>query len=405
MPLFTYLASTKEGKITEGEMEVKDQAMVLGYLQKHDLFPLSVKEKKKERRITLNISFFDRITLLDKITLTRNIATMIHAGIGISEAVDIMREDAQKSLLKKFFTEAQQNLEKGKQLSETFAAFPNYFSDVTINLVHAGEASGNLENALMHISTQLKKEYALKKKVQSALAYPAVLLAAASGVVILLVTLVLPRVSKIFAQSKIKLPLFTRILLGASNFITTYWILLLILLLALGIMLYFLKKSHAGTLVLYRVADRVPLLNALIKKITLTRFNSVLCSLLKSGMPIIKALEITANSIGNKMYRNIILTMTEQEIAKGISFGMALKRRPEYFPRLTTSMIVIGEKSGNLEAMLETLASFYEEEVDGILKGLVTILEPLLLLAIGVIVGALALSIIMPIYQMLGTVR
>lgn len=405
MPDFIYLASTKEGKITEGEIEAKDQEMVLGYLQKHDLFPLSIKEKRKERAITLNISFFDRITTLDKITLTRNIATMIHAGIGISEAVDIMLEDAQKPLLKKFFTQAKQNLEKGKQLSETFAAFPNYFSDVIINLVRAGEASGNLENALMHISAQLKKEYALKKKVQGALAYPMVLLAAASGVVILLVTLVLPRVSKIFAQSKIKLPLFTRILLGASDFITVHWLLLLILLMTLGIMLYFLRRSHIGTLMLYRIAGRVPLLSSLIKKIALTRFNSVLCSLLKSGMPIIRALEITANSIGNEMYRNVILVMTEQEIAKGISFGMALKRRPEHFPRLTTSMIVIGEKSGNLEAMLETLASFYEEEVDGILKSLVTILEPVLLLAIGVIVGALALSIIMPIYQMLGTVK
>ena len=405
MPTFTYLASTKEGKITEGEMEVKDQAMVLGYLQKHDLFPLSVKEKKKERRIALNISFFDRITTLDKITLTRNIATMIHAGIGISEAVDIMREDAQKPLLKKFFTQAKLNLEKGHQLSETFAAFPAYFSDVTINLVRAGEASGNLENALMHISTQLKKEYALKKKVQSALAYPAVLLAAASGVVILLVTLVLPRVSKIFMQSKIKLPLFTRMLLGASDFITSHWFLLLILVLALGIMLYFLWKSRTGILVLYRLAGHIPLLSSLMRKIALTRFNSILYSLLKSGMPIIKALEITANSVGNAVYKSVILAMTEQEIAKGISFGMALKRRPEHFPRLTTSMIIIGEKSGNLEAMLETLANFYEEEVDGILKGLVTILEPLLLLAIGIIVGALALSIIMPIYQMLGTVK
>lgn len=405
MPTFTYLASAKEGKITEGEMEAKDQAMVLGYLQKHDLFPLSIKEKKKERKIAFNVSFFDRITIQDKITLTRNIATMIHAGIGISEAIDIMLGDAQKPLLKKFFTQAKLNLEKGRQLSETFAAFPRYFSDVTINLVHAGEASGNLENALMHISAQLKKEYALKKKVQSALAYPMVLLAAASGVVILLVTLVLPRVSKIFLQSKIKLPLFTRMLLGASDFITNHWIILLIMIFALGAALYFLRTSRTGVLFLYRIAGHIPLVSSLIKKIALTRFNSVLYSLLKSGMPIIKALEITANSIGNTMYKNIILAMTEQEIAKGISFGMALKRRPEYFPRLTTSMIVIGEKSGNLEAMLETLANFYEEEVDGILKSLVTILEPLLLLAIGVIVGALALSIIMPIYQMLGTVK
>ena len=141
------------------------------------------------------------------------------------------------------------------------------------------------------------------------------------------------------------------------------------------------------------------------QKIVLTRFDSTLYSLLKAGVPIIKALEITADAVGNALYRKVILDMTQKEIAKGISFGMALKRRPEYFPRLTTSMIVIGEKSGNLEQMLDNLASFYQEEVDDQLKTLITILEPALLLGVGLMVGTLALSIVIPIYQLIGNVR
>jgi len=404
MSKYTYIASTKDGQMSEGEIEAINEGMVLTYLQKHSLFPLSIKEVK-QKSLGLGITFFERVSILDKIMFTKNLALMVKAGIGVSTAIDIMLEDAQKPLLKKIFLQVKFNLEKGRQLSDTLAAFPKHFSPVFISLLRAGEASGNLENALMQISAQLKKEHDLRKKIKSAMAYPIILLTAALGVIVLLVTLVLPRVGKIFEQSNVELPFLTKMLLGMSSFVTHQWLTTLITLIIAGVLIHIFRKSEIGKSFFHGTLSRIPVVAPLIQKIALTRFNSVLFSLLKAGVPIIRALEITANSIGNTFYKKIILDMTKNEVAKGISFGMALRRRPEYFPRLTTSMIIVGERSGNLEAMLENLAGFYEEEVDATLKSLITILEPALLLGVGVVIGSLALSIIMPIYQIIGTVR
>ncbi len=390
--------------MTEGEIEAPSEAMVLDYIQKHELFPISVSLSKKDRD-EFNLSFFDNVSALDKILITRNLALMIKSGISISEAIDIMLEDAQKPILKKIFSHIKVALEKGSQLSDSLTAFPKYFSPVFIQMLRAGEASGTLESSLMHISTQLKKENDLRKKIKSAMAYPAILITAAFGVVILLVTVVLPRVGKIFAQSHLKLPLITRILLGISDFVINQWILALIILIILLAIGYLIKKSATGRAMFFNATRRLPVVSALSQNITLARFNSVLYSLLKSGVPIIKSLEITADALGNETYKKILLEMTQQEISRGISFGLALKRRPEYFPRLVSSMIVVGERSGNLEAMLEHLAGFYEEAVDDALKMMITILEPALLLGVGLIIGTLALSIIIPIYQMISAVR
>lgn len=404
MPTFTYIASAKDAKIAEGEMEAPDQSAVIAYLEKHELFPLSVKEKKK-RAAMMAFSFSDRMSTLDKIVFTRNLSLMIKAGIGIASAVDILLEDTEKPAMKKVLTRLKTDLEKGLQLSDALAQFPKNFPPLFINLLKAGESSGNLENSLLQISTKLKKESELRKKMQGAMAYPAILLFMASGVVILLVTFVLPRVSKVFAQANVTLPLLTRGLLAFSDFVNRQWLLTLILAGGFVFVLSAAKKSEAGRAAIHLALSKIPLVSSLMQKVALTRFTSTMHSLLKSGIPIIRALEITAHSAGNIRYQKIILDMTRNEIAKGVSLGMALKRRPDYFPQLTASMIMVGEKSGNLEEMLDNLAKFYEEEVDNTLKNLIVILEPLLLLCIGLMIGVLALSIIMPIYQMISTVR
>lgn len=404
MPKYIYIASNKNGEMTEGEIEAAGESMVLDYLQKHELFPISVALSKKNRG-GLDLAFFESVGMLDKILITRNLALMVKAGISISEAIDIMLEDAQKPILKRIFSHVKVTLEKGGQLSDSLAAFPKYFSPVFIQMLRAGEASGNLEGSLMQISTQLKKENDLRKKVKSAMAYPTILITAAFGVVILLVTVVLPRVGKIFTQAHLKLPLITRVLLGMSDFIINQWFLTLIILAMVSVTVYLVKKSAAGRAMFYNMTRQLPVISTLSQNITLARFNSVLHSLLKSGVPIMKALEITADALGNETYKKMLMQMTQQEISRGISFGIALKRRPEYFPRLVSSMIVVGERSGNLETMLEHLAGFYEEAVDDALKTMITVLEPALLLGVGLIIGALALSIIIPIYQMISAVR
>lgn len=403
MPIFTYVASKKDGSIIEEEIETTDQAAVVAYLEKHDYFPVSVKEKKA--RNVLSISLSSKITLLEKITFARNLSLMIKSGIGMAEAVAILLEDAERAPLKKVLSKVKADLEKGLQLSASLATFPKQFSTVFISLLNAGETSGNLEASLLQIATQLKKENDLKKKVLSAMAYPAILLSLAFGVVALLVTVVLPRVSKIFTQAHVELPLLTRILLGISDFVTGQFLATLVIFASVIVGIVLARRSSAGKRALQTLFIKTPLVAPLMKKIALVRFTGTLHSLMKAGVPLTRALEITAQSVGNASYRDVLLNIAKNEISKGISLGMALKQRPEHFPRLTSSMIVVGEKSGNLENVLENLSSFYEEEVDGTIKALITILEPALLLCIGLIIGAIALSIVMPIYQMINVVR
>lgn len=405
MPLFTFVASKKDGTIIEEEIETKDQASVVAYLEKHDYFPVSVKEKKTRRVLSLSLSFSRTITLLEKVTFARNLALMIKSGIGMAEAVSILLEDAERAPLKKVLTKVKGDLEKGLQLSSALATFPSQFSTVFISLLGAGEASGNLESSLMQIATQLKKENDLKKKILSAMAYPAILVSLALGVVALLVTVVLPRVSKIFTQAHVKLPILTRILLGISDFVANQFFATLVIIALLVVAVVLARRSSAGRRALQALLIKTPLIAPLMKKVALVRFTGTLHSLMKAGVPLTKALEITAESVGNVSYRYVLLDIAKNEISKGISLGMALKQRPDHFPHLTSNMIVVGEKSGNLENVLENLSSFYEEEVDGTIKSLITILEPALLLGIGLIIGAIALSIVMPIYQMINVVR
>lgn len=404
MPKFIYIAYNQKGDLVEGEMETSAKNIVLDYMQKHDLFPVSIQEKKK-RKDGVGISFFESISVMDRIMFARNMALMMRAGISISEATDIMLDDAQKPALKKVLMHIKLQLERGSQLSDALAAFPRHFSKIFISLLKSGEASGNMENALMQIAAQLKKESDLRKKIRSAMAYPAILITASFGVMLLLTIVVLPKVSKIFSQSHVELPFITRMLLGFSDFIINQWPIAISLTALFVAALYVIRKSESGKLLMNAIARKTPIVNTLMQKIVLARFTSVLYSLLKAGVPIIKALEITAEAVGNALYRRVILRMTQEEIARGISFGMALKRRPDYFPRLTTSMIVVGERSGNLENMLDNLSQFYEDQVDDTLKTLVTVLEPALLLGVGLMVGTLALSIIIPIYQLIQTVH
>jgi len=409
MPIFYYKAAQPNGTIIEGELEAPQKKIVIETLERQGLLPLAVELKEKGIVQTVKRGFglylFQGITTLDKIVLVRHLSTMIKAGMGLLEAVEILMEDATKPLMKKILSQAKFNLEKGIPLSATFAAYPKYFPPVIVNLLKAGEASGNLERVLDQISEQLQKEYDLIRKVRNAMAYPIILLVASFGVVILLLVFVLPRLAKIFSQTGIKLPLITRILVAISKVLTYNIFLTLGVIILLVIFIFALRKFPKTKKILASLYNRTPILKDLIKKIALTRFCRVLNTLLVSGIPIMDALQITALAVSNEIYKEAILKTVEKDIAKGISLGKSLSQNPEIFPRLVTSMISIGEKAGSLEMVLRALSNFYEEEVDSTLRNLVSILEPILLLFVGFIVGSVALSIILPVYQVLGTVR
>lgn len=399
---FTYTAIKSDGKMTSGEMEATGAAQVLEFLASQGLRPVSLKKEAMQevgKRFQLMQS---SITIADKVFLTKYLALMLRIGTDLFKAIDILIADFDKPAVRVLLYEIRENLEKGQPFHIAFEKHPKYFSSVFVNLVKAGEQSGNLEKTFEQLSENLQREQSLRQEVRSALTYPVILVGVASMVVLLLVSFALPKIANLFADSATEPPLFSKIVFATGLFLNKY--IFLILLLAIGGALgvwFLLRNSVAAKKIFQRFIRKMPLIGPLLKKIAIQRFALTLSSLFSSGLPILDALAITADAVGDEELRDAIDRISKEGIAKGLTIGDAFKREPA-FPRVVTNLVAISEKSGNLASILATLAEFYESEIKASVKVLVSFLEPMLLLAIGVVVGTIALAIIVPVYQLMG---
>lgn len=403
--LYQYEASDKKGSIVRGDHEAPNKDAVVQYLEKKGLLPVSVYERGATLNVSLgSITLFERITPLDKILLVRNLGATVRAGLSLLEALDILITDATKKSLKNILMRARSNLENGQPLSVTFAAYKKDFPAIFVGLLRAGEASGKLDMTLEELSQHLVREYGLVRKVRAALAYPVLLLIASTGVVALLLTFVLPRLLKTFTQSGTALPPITQALLTVSSIASYSPLLDGIILVAIIWFFTYFRRTEIGKRFFMRVAFRIPVAKELVKKVALVRFTRTLSSLIKSGSSIIEALKLSSDSLGNAIYSDAITKSIEQ-VRNGVQLSHALENYPDLFPRFLTSLILVGEKTGTLEHILHTFAEFYDEEVENTLKELTSLLEPLLLLFMGLMIGVIAIAVLMPIYQLIGKFR
>lgn len=407
MANFLYNALDAHGASHHGELQARDRKAAADSLSRGGLTVVSLKEKDSVERESGFFSsiFSGSITPLDRILLTRHLSAIVRAGISLGEAIDILIYNSQKRpLLTKLLEEAKRNLEEGHPLSAVFAAYPEHFPPVFVGLIKAGEASGTLDTTLENLGNQLLRDYELMRKVRSAMVYPAILLVASMGIIMLLLTFVLPRLAATFGQSNIKLPLITQTIVNVSAFLASQKTLtMLVFLGSISGAFIFLRKP-AGKRFALSIFAHLPISKDLIKGLALARFSRTLKNLIKSGVSLMDGLDIVAASAGNDAYSQEFLAMRE-ELKKGVSFADTFRKREDYFPRLVGSLIAIGERTGSLENSLDIIAGFYDEEVDRTLHTLVTLLEPLLLLIMGLVVGGIALSVLLPIYQMVGSIR
>jgi len=396
---FHYIAFQPDGKLTENDLEAKDLAEVLVYLRDHNLKPVSVKEIEKSFEAEKKIGG-GRINLTDQIFLSKYLGLMLKMGTGLFEAINILIEDFSKKSLRSFLLEVRDGLEKGQPFYLSFSKHPQIFSQVYINLVKSGEASGNLEKVFDDLSEMLAKQKALKDQVRSALIYPFILLFTSILIVIFLITFALPKIANVFTQSGFEPPLFSRIIFSVGLFFGHYggWF-LLVFVLAFVALFYFFRSSIIFKNWFLTIFESLPGVKDLTKKIALQRFASTLSSLIKAGMPLTQALEVTADAVGNLELQKALLRISREGLSRGLMLGEAFRREP-YFPRTIVNLMTISEKAGHLEEILSTLADFYTKEIDSSLKALVAFLEPILLLVIGFIIGLIALAILIPIYQL-----
>lgn len=398
---FHYVASQQDGKIIEGELEAQGTAEVLEFLAGKGLKPVSAKIVKKTVRAK-GIFGTASITTTDKIFLTRYLGLMLKVGTDLFQALEVLITDFDKPVIKAFLGEVRFNLEKGQPFYVSFAKYPRFFDPVFVNLIKAGEASGNLDRILENLSVSLEKQQEIKSRIRGVLIYPIFLLITSFLILFFLVTFALPKIAAVFEGSGFEPPLFSRIVFGVGNFFGHYALFVAgIIILGAFAAFYFYKTSLVFRRFVFNLITHLPAVGAVTVKISLQRFASTLSSLIKAGLPLTQGIEITAQAVGNEELKAALLRISQEGITKGLTVSEAF-RREKVFPRVVVNLVAISEKAGHIEDILATLANFYETETDTSIKFMVSLLEPVLLMGMGVIVGGIALAIIVPIYQLTG---
>lgn len=366
--------------------------------------PKQQKQQRKQKKSLLDFDISVKgVSLTQKALFAKHLSVMLKAGLTLPEALAIIQDQA-SGKFKKVLSAILVSVRSGQSLSSSFARYPKIFSGLFINVTRAGEVSGSLEENLSNIAEQLEKDRDLKSKIQGAMLYPVVVSMVAFGMGLAISFFVLPKITPLFEGLKIDLPITTQGLIWFSNLIREHGFWLMSGIITFFVLFIWLIRQKFSEPVTHWVLLRAPIIKKIVRESNLARFSRTLAMLTKSGLNIDEALEITKTTLGNYYFRKSIADVSRR-VSKGSKITVALCEYEDLYPKITTQMIKVGEKSGKLEETLFYLADFYEKEVDNATKSLSTVIEPIMLIIIGLLVAFLALSIITPIYEITGGVK
>jgi type IV pilus assembly protein PilC len=402
MPMYEYTArNTSNGQIQKGQLDVASQADVSNYLRKNRLMLVSVREAPKQIKFTMPGA--QRIKTRDIVIFTRQFATMINAGLPLVQSLTILAQQTENKALAEITRAVVYDVESGNTLADAFSKHPRAFTDLYVNMVAAGEAGGILDTILLRLATFLEKSDALMRKVKGALVYPGVIMTVAGIAIAVLLIFVIPVFQSMFSSVNMELPLPTRIVIMLSDLLIGYW---WAILLAIGAVIFAIRRYY-GTLSGRRNIDSVllksPVLGDLLRKSAVSRFTRTLGTLISSGVSILEGLEITAKTAGNMVIHDAVMA-SRQSIAGGETIAAPLEKS-KVFPPMVISMIAVGEQTGGLDEMLTKIADFYDEEVDVAVGALLSLMEPMMIVVLGVVVGGMVVAMYLPIFDMMNTVQ
>ena len=399
MPQFTYTAKTHEGDTITDTAEAASQEALVQSLRQQGLLPTSIKEKRANV-FTLQAlqAIFSHVSLLEKLTFTKNLAVTLRAGLPVSKALNVILKQTSNPYFSRIIGSIAHDVESGEALSDSMGEFPKIFPPIFINMVKVGESGGQLDVTLEYLGKNMSRDYNLLRRTRGALLYPGVVMFTLIVIGYLMFTFVLPKLTSTFKEFDTELPVLTRGIIKTVDIFSHYSILILIVVIAVFAGFLFWRKTKSGRAILNRLNLSIPIIKSIVKKINLARFTIIFGGLLRSGMPIINALSVTANTMTNLYYQKA-LTEASEKVKMGVDLVVALERYPKLFTPMVTQMIQVGEESGTMEKVLEEVANFYEAEVDDTVKNLSSIIEPVLVVVIGVVVGVLAVGLILPIYN------
>ena len=396
---FHYKARDQQGVVSEGTIEAESKEYVVQRLKKQGYYISNVEEVEERSEISFSFNFFQGVGLKDLVLFSRQFATMIKSGVSLVRSLTILARQVGNTTLQETIEKVQEDVESGSSLSEAMAEHRDVFPQLFISMIAAGETGGVMDEVLEEMADHFERENDLKQQVTSAMAYPAVITLVAIVVVFFLIVVVLPSFVGIFAGLDTQLPLPTRILLQVSDIMSNYWYLLIGGLVAFFGGIYFYYQTEDGKKQIDWLLLKTPLIGDLITKISIARFSSTLSILLTSGVSILEGLEVVSNIISNQIIAERI-SQAQINVREGNSFTAPLSR-DNVFPPLVIQMIKVGEETGSLEEMLEKVSDFYDQEVEYKVESMVSLIEPALILGLGLVVGSIVAAVMLPMFSMM----
>jgi type IV pilus assembly protein PilC len=398
--MFEYTARNPSGQIQKGQLDVASKDDVNAYLRKNRLILVSVREAPKAINISLG---GQRVKTRDIVIFTRQFATMINAGLPLVQSLNILAQQTENKTLAAVTKAVVYDVESGNTLADAFSKHPKAFTDLYVNMVAAGEAGGILDTILLRLATFLEKNDALMRKVKGAMVYPGVIITVAGAAIAILLIFVIPTFESMFSSAGLELPLPTRVVIGMSSFLIGYW---WAILLGIGGIIFAIRSYYstpAGRLQIDGAMLKAPVLGDVLRKSAVSRFTRTLGTLVSSGVSILEGLEITAKTAGNRVIHDAVME-SRQSIAGGETIAAPLEKS-KVFPPMVISMIAVGEQTGGLDEMLSKIADFYDEEVDVAVSALLSLMEPAMIVILGVIVGGMVIAMYLPIFDMMNAVQ
>jgi type II secretory pathway component PulF len=398
---FNYQARNKKGQVQSGVVEASSREAAINLLQKHGLYVTILEETAAPPIYAKRIKIFERVSDRELVLFSRQLSILFKSKVSLVEALQVLAVQNDNASFREKIFKLAEDVEAGTSLSGALSRYPQIFSSFYIAMIKAGETSGKLSEALSYLANHLEREYHLTSRIKGALLYPALIVIVAIVVVALMIFFVIPQLTEVLVETGGELPVITKIVISVSNFFKNWgWTVLLgIIALILAISRY--RRTKEGKRFFDNFYLQLPFISPVLKMVYLARFAENLSTLISGGLPIAQALETTGDIVDNTVYKEIIFK-TRDEVRRGEAISAVLSRFPEAFPPIFTQMALVGERTGTLDKTLMNLVEFYQEEVDRTISNLLSVLEPVLIVLLGIVVAGLMAAVLMPLYRMAG---
>ncbi len=402
MTKFAWEGKNRGGGAVSGEMEAPGEAFVLAQLRREQILPLKIRKKSADLGIRLPWSGEKKVGGKEMAIFTRQFATMIDAGLPLVQCLDILGMQQENPTFKKVILKIKEDVESGSTFADALSRHPKVFDSLFVNLVAAGEVGGMLDTILSRLADYIEKSMKLAKKIKGAMVYPSTILAVAVVVTVVLLVYVIPIFAKMFADFGQALPGPTQFVLGISDFTRKYFLLVIVFVFLLAAAFKWYYKRETGRRNVDRIMLRLPVVGSLLQRIAVARFSRTLGTMVSSGVPILESMDIVAKTAGNKIIEEAIFK-ARTSISEGKTIAEPLADS-KVFPPMVTQMVAVGEATGALDAMLTKIADFYDDEVDAAVEAMTALLEPMLMVFLGVVIGGLVIAMYLPVFKLAGAV-